>query len=218
MNRLGSRRAFTLVEILLVIVIIVVISAVTLPSFVRSIQGNRLRTAGRTVVAVARYARSMALLHQCEVEVAFMLDKSTIVVSSHDRPLAALQATGEVEIAIAEARARMAQTAAASTGTLAAAAGESSGADGDAGAAPPVAAPVMLTDVHLTRVLDGVMIESVQKAERDDGASPDGVVRVLYRTNGRCEPYEVHLRDHEQRSLRIKVDALSTPTVERETP
>jgi len=219
MNRPGSRRAFTLVEILLVIAIIVVISAVTLPSFVRSIRGNRLRTAGRTVVAVARYARSMALLHQCEIEVAFMLDKAAIVVASRDRPQAALQATGEVDVAIAEAHARMARTASASMDRSSpAAVRESAIADETAGAAPSVSAPVTLPEVFLTRVLDGVMIEAVEKSGGDDGASPTGGVRVLYRTNGRCDPYEVRLRDHEQRTLRVKVDALSTPAVERETP
>lgn len=221
MNRYGRRRrAFTLVEILLVMAIIAVVSAITVPSFVRSIRGNRLRTAGRTVVAVARYARSMALLHQNEIEVAFMLEKGAIVVASRDRPQAALQATGEVDVAIAEARARMTRTAAADAGTTApAAAGESNAADSAAEAAPSAGLPATLPDVYLTRVLDGVAIESVVKsAGADGGGSATGGVRVLYRTNGRCEPYEVLLRDHEQRSLRIKVDALSTPTVEREAP
>ncbi len=216
MNRLGSRRAFTLVEILLVIAIIVVISAVTLPSFVRSISGNRLRTAGRTVVAVTRYARSMALLHQTEIEVAFTLNKSTILVASHDRPAAALQATGEVEVAVAEARARMAQTAASANSALAPARRETPETDSEAGAAPPLTAPETLPVVHLTRVLDGVTIEAVQFVQKNEPAGPEGSVRILYRSNGRCDPYEVILRDRDQRSLRIKVDALSTPTVERE--
>jgi len=221
MNRAWrKRRAFTLVEILLVMAILAVVSAVTVPSFVRSIRGNRLRTAGRTVVAVTRYARSMALLHQREVVITFMPGNSTIVITSLDRPMAVLQATGEVETAIAEARARMTRTAAADAGTTApAAAGESNAADSAAEAAPSAGLPATLPDVYLTRVLDGVAIESVVKsADADGGGSATGGVRVLYRTNGRCEPYEVRLRDHEQRSLRIKVDALSTPTVEREAP
>ena len=216
MKRFGSRRAFTLVEILLVIAIIVVISAVTLPSFVRSISGNRLRTAGRTVVAVTRYARSMALLHQTEIEVAFVLNKSTILVASHDRNVAALQATGEVEVAVAEARARMAQTAASANSAMAPAVRETPEADGEYGAAPPLAAPEQLPEIHLTRVLDGVTIESVQLTQKNESDAPEGGVRILYRSNGRCDPYEVILRDHDQRTLRIKVDALPTPTVERE--
>jgi len=217
MNRPGSRRAFTLVEILLVMAILAVISAITVPSFVRSIRGNRLRSAGRTVVAVTRYARSMALLHQNEIEVAFMLDKATIVVASHDRPMAALQSTGEVEVAIAEARARMSQSAAAAAGTSATTVREESGDASNEAPAPVQAASGNLPEVHLTRILDGVTIESVQKTDKDVAVEPDpSVVRVLYRTNGRCEPYEVRLRDHEQHRLQIKVDALSTPAVEQE--
>ena len=62
---------FTLVELLLVLVIIGVVTAVTIPNVVRSIKGNRLRTAARTVVKAGRYARSMAVLRQRELKVAF---------------------------------------------------------------------------------------------------------------------------------------------------
>ncbi|MEI7438032.1 MAG: prepilin-type N-terminal cleavage/methylation domain-containing protein, partial [bacterium] len=158
MNRAWrKRRAFTLVEILLVMAILAVVSAVTVPSFVRSIRGNRLRTAGRTVVAVTRYARSMALLHQREVVITFMPGNSTIVITSLDRPMAVLQATGEVETAIAEARARMIQASTASTGRLATAVRERSGTGEDGSTASPVVpSPEMQSDVYLTRVLDGV--------------------------------------------------------------
>ena len=56
------RRAFTLIEVLLVIVVMGIAVAIAMPSFVRSIQGQRLSTAARTLTTVARYARSMAVL------------------------------------------------------------------------------------------------------------------------------------------------------------
>ncbi len=71
---------FTLVELLLVMVIIGVVTAVTVPQYVRSMQGNRLRTAARTVVAAGRYARSMAVLHQRAVALRFDLASATITV------------------------------------------------------------------------------------------------------------------------------------------
>ena len=66
-------RGFTLVEVLLVVVIMGVIMTIAMPSFVRSIQAQRLGTAARTISTVARYARSMAVLKQSDLALAFNL-------------------------------------------------------------------------------------------------------------------------------------------------
>jgi len=74
------KRAFTLIEVLLVVAIIGVVTAVTTPYFVRSIRGNRLRVAARTVVMAGRYARSMAVLRQEELAVRFDLGAPSVSV------------------------------------------------------------------------------------------------------------------------------------------
>lgn len=76
------KRGFTLIEVLLVLAIIAVIAAVTTPYFVRSVRGNRLRMAGRTVVMAGRYARSMAIVRQEELPLTFDLDGGTVSVGS----------------------------------------------------------------------------------------------------------------------------------------
>ncbi len=83
-TRRRDRRGFTLVELLLVLVLLGVVVGISMPYFVHSIRGNRLRVAGRTLVTVARYARSMAVLKQAEVALTFDLDAGKIdVVSSN---------------------------------------------------------------------------------------------------------------------------------------
>ena len=62
------------------LVVIGILTAITVPQFVRSIQGNRLRTAVRTVVMAGRYARSMAVLRQTELVLTFDLDEGLVTV------------------------------------------------------------------------------------------------------------------------------------------
>jgi len=66
-SRFHISSAFTLIEVLLVVVIMGIIAVIAMPSFVRSIQGQRLSTAARTLATVARYARSMAVLKQSDL-------------------------------------------------------------------------------------------------------------------------------------------------------
>ena len=79
--------SFTLVELLMVIVIISIMLGVASPFFVRSIQGHRLSTAARTLVTVARYARSMALLKQSDLVITFNLDTGHIDLASANTTL-----------------------------------------------------------------------------------------------------------------------------------
>jgi len=73
---------FTLIEVLLVLAIIGVVAGVSTPYFVKSIRGNRLRTAARVVVMAGRYARSMAVLRQKEMVVSFNLDAGKVSIGS----------------------------------------------------------------------------------------------------------------------------------------
>lgn len=71
-------RAFTLVELLMVIAIMAVVTAITIPSFVTSMRGSRLRTSVRTVVKIGRYSRSLAVLKQIPMTVSFDLDSGMV--------------------------------------------------------------------------------------------------------------------------------------------
>ena len=75
---------FTLIELLLVIILIAIALGISMPFLARSAHGNRLRVAARTMVTVARYARSMAVLKQTDLSINFNLDTGEIdLVSSN---------------------------------------------------------------------------------------------------------------------------------------
>jgi len=71
---------FTLVELMLVLTIIGIVVAVGVPSMAKSIRGNRLRLAASTVVKAGRYARSMAIMRQQEVRLAFNVGDGRVEV------------------------------------------------------------------------------------------------------------------------------------------
>lgn len=81
-GRSAFPRGFTMIELLLVVVIIGIALGITMPSLVRSIQGQRLKTAARTMVTVARYARSMAVLKQTDLTLSFNLATGQIDLTS----------------------------------------------------------------------------------------------------------------------------------------
>lgn len=78
----AHRRGFSLIEIILVVFIIGLVSAFSIPSFVRSFQGAKLRTSARSVVMAHRFARSVAVLQQKPVAVYFYTEQQKIEVVS----------------------------------------------------------------------------------------------------------------------------------------
>ncbi len=76
----GLPHAFTLVEVLTVLAIMGILTLVSMPYLVKSIRGNRLRVGTTTIVQAGRYARSMALLGQQEMQLAFDISQSSVRV------------------------------------------------------------------------------------------------------------------------------------------
>lgn len=191
-RRHTGRFGFTLVEMLLVIVIIAVVTAVSVPSFVKSMRGNRRRTAARTVIAAGRYARSMAVLHQRSMALTFDLEAGSLTVAGEMPP----SKSGTEDVAEGAGK-----EASPMNEPLVSASDER----------PAAAAGVADT---LTRVLDQITIDYVEPA--DAGRCLEGSCSVVYQSNGRCTPYEIRLVDDTGVGMVISVDALASALTRRD--
>jgi len=187
------QRAFTLVEILLVLAIMAITTVVSMPYLVKSIRGNRLRVATATIVKAGRYARNMALIHTREMSLVLDIKAATITVEPHYETLAPLPNEGV-------------PFPTASSG----AAGGSAGTASTPEPAPSIASP----SLRIFRQLDTVRIAYVDLQNKP--GETDGIVTIVYRSNGRCTPYSVRVVDEYDNAMIVTVDALSSPEVVRE--
>lgn len=69
-----SRRGFTLIEVLIVVVIAALAATVALPGFIGAMKGSQLRTASRSILSAHKFARSTSVLRQ--VPMAMLLDSN----------------------------------------------------------------------------------------------------------------------------------------------
>lgn len=176
---------YTLIELLLVVVIMGVIVAITVPVF-RSLGGNRLSSAARSVVSVGRYARSMAVLKQLPMRVQFNLAAGVISVEPMHVRGAPTDAGVQHDTPLGEGSPPTSHTRPATS----------------------------WGEVQLSRQLDRVRIDYVEAA--DGERYTDGTAVVVYRSNGTCTPYRVVLSEEDGATLEVRVDALSSVALERQ--
>lgn len=187
-----------MIELMLVVALVALLAMVTVPSFVQSIRGNRLRAAVRTVVSAGRYARSMALLQQRPAEVVFLLEESRIEIHLRQRMSDAVEDDAGASTPPRGAETTLPQVNLEQLQEM-----------------PESSLAAAAFADSLKRRLDGVRIVSVTFDAATDQIGQEGAVRVVtYGSNGRCRPYRVLLEEeHGDRAL-IKVDILGNATVE----
>ena len=71
-----KRAGFTLIEVVLVLVLLVILSGISLPYFAGTFRGSQLRSAARTIDRMAKYARGMAIMREKTLTLA--LDHETM--------------------------------------------------------------------------------------------------------------------------------------------
>jgi len=98
-RRPGARCAFTLFELLLVIVISALVAGLAVPALMRTLRGERLRAAARAVVTSHRLARATAALRAEAVELRLDPIQRRIEVSRRAPPEPAADGTSAAEAA-----------------------------------------------------------------------------------------------------------------------
>lgn len=199
-----ERRAFTMIELLLVLVIIGIITAITVPSLVRSIRGNRLSTSARSVIMAGRYARSMAVMKQTEMALVLNMDNGT--VSVRVMPV-------DLFMRIIESRAEEPRKPEEDEVEKLP---DETDEDGKVKPKPEPRTSVSEGTEELSRKLERVTISRVTISETKETFSK-GTCQILYRSNGTCEPYEVEITDDNENRVKIEVDSLSSARTETES-
>jgi prepilin-type N-terminal cleavage/methylation domain-containing protein len=181
------RHAFTLIELLMVIVIMMLAAAMAVPSFIRSYRGAKLRASARAVVMSHRYARGMAVLKQVHVAALFDAKKNTIeIVSVTD------ESAVRHHDKVFEERDKQAA--------------EEAGATPGEEIKPAVQASGVVQEL-VRPLADGVKIARFESEKVEQ--EKDGIYWVNYYRNGMCDPYSIELRDEHNRSATLTVDPLS---------
>jgi len=225
---------FTLIELLLVITILGVLVAVVVPRFGAGMSSAKVRTAAQTFMQASRYARTMALLHQMEVDVVV---QSGGVIRVEAGPLAG-EARGPFPTNSAAALLTGLPTDAAAGGAAntsarlsALAASEASSLDGTATsvvtAAELDAEGDAAEDIRAERTTDGVSLRFLGYADTEEttvaaaatattDTSPTEDFRIRYHSNGICRPHRVRVTDDDTMTIDLDIDMLGTATVEGE--
>lgn len=176
----AANGGFTLLEVLLVVVILLITSALAVPSFIRSFRGAKLRSAARAVVMSHRYARAMAVLKQTDAAILY------------DSKL------GEIEIVSVKSSAEEERNKFLDNRAGLAPAGGAAQTDSSAQS--------ILSEIR-RRIPEGVKIERVES--RTAKQEKDGIYWVRYYANGMSDDYDVKLVDENQKRAIVRVDPIS---------
>ncbi|MFH0878286.1 MAG: type II secretion system protein [Lentisphaerota bacterium] len=180
-------RGFTLFELVLVIMIIMIASAVAIPYFVRSARATKLRTSVRTVVMAHRHARNTAVLGQQQVAILFDTLKNEVEI---------------VAVGADSNREKEGQFLDERDQRTTAALDEEGKPSAEEGAALPA-----INSMIIRPLADDVNIAGFKCEKKNQ--EHDGIYWVNYYPNGMCDKYSLELHDKYNKVVSIKVDPLS---------
>lgn len=192
---------FTLLELLLVVIILGIVTAVFVPQIGAGLSGARLATGARTVLQAARYARTMALLHQAETELVVGLRSGVVRVEAAggaggydadgDRPPAAAPDGNGESAASAEA------------------AWETGSTNRPAAV---VTAERFAEEIRTEFACEGIRFRFLGYHDSMDDAAPAepgdeaAECRIRFRSNGTCRPFGLRVLVDEEEWMELAFD------------
>jgi prepilin-type N-terminal cleavage/methylation domain-containing protein len=191
------KKAFTLIELMVVVMVLGVVTAVIIPNFSVFMRGNRMRLSVKSVILAGKYAKSVAVLQQKDTAIVFDFDLKTVSVNFISPKNPTVNAFEEDDLVDFE------QNELGDFETIVPTPKSS------------VGEKLQGIDVVERNLEDGIVFDSVdinlsvigEEVRREHS---EGICSVVYYTNGRCEPYIVSLRRDEdsETAVTISVDAL----------
>ena len=235
----GRRAAFTLVELLLVILILGVMVMIAVPSVTAIMEGTSSGASLRMVMQMGRYTRSMALLHQAPCDLVINLDKRTLsteLAEKSSSPAAIQEVDSTASRLSSEPLYESGATATVSFGR----ARSSKDREADSRILQRNRPSGIETDVPSQDDDVGGMAESIHMEQDIPGTTPivflghtdsvepkrmgslhgsygetNGVFRIRYHANGTCRPYRIAIGLEDDEQAVVTVDAVGTPRVTR---
>ena len=190
LGKTASRAGFTLFEILLVVLILAIASAVAVPYFASSMKGARLRVSARMVVSTHRQTQCQAILRGRQYALLFderkgTLETVSVEVDDEPDPFFSAATTGRNRNALGSGL-------------------HLGGGLGEKGARAAADESAATATSEAVRAFE----EGVGIADFRGGKEVAGLHYVMYYPNGTCTPYELTLSDG-VRSTRIAIDPVT---------
>jgi type II secretion system protein H len=101
-GRTGRNQGFTLIEIMLVVVIILIAIGVAVPAFRGTLQSTQMKDAVRSTIRMSRFARNMAILKQTDCTLEFTDSRIELRYASTNEPSSTRRFPEDIQIELFE--------------------------------------------------------------------------------------------------------------------
>ena len=180
-DRSKSTSGFTLIEVILVLVVIVIISGITLPNLSGSYGNAKLRSAASNIERLGRYARGMAILREQDLSMVIDTEKQLIYIGEEKR-ITSDDSDGELDQDILKRLGYIGET---------------------------TDEQDMKIEKEISRSLpDGLNVEYIE-FEGTILDQANIIYMFDFYSNGQCDDFKIILNDQKDRSIQIYSDPVS---------